>query len=133
MRINVSQQNNQLNNILNDREKKIEMLNSDINSIKILQQNASNRNCVLQDENDKLRNHILVLTDLNQNLINEIDNVINEDAKMKSILDRKDRINSVLMNNRCTIDQSLNSLDAYINNGKCFNCVTPCVHVHECC
>ena len=133
VRINVSQQNNQLNNILNDREKKIEMLNRDINSIKMLQQNASNRNCVLQDENAKLRNHILVLTDLNQNLINEIDNVINEDAKMKSILDRKDRINSVLMNNRCTIDQSLNSLDAYINNGKCFNCVTPCVHVHECC
>ena len=30
----------------------------------------------------------MVLTDLNQTLINEIDNVIDEDAKMKSILDQ---------------------------------------------
>lgn len=132
IRININQKNAQLSNILNDREKKIEMLAHDIDSIKRLQQSASNRNCILQDENAKLRNHILVLTDLNQNLINEIDNVINEDAKMKSILDRKDRINSVLMNNRCTIDQSLNNLDVYINKGKCLNCITPCIHVHEC-
>ena len=133
IRINVNTKNNQLSNILNDREKKIEMLTHDINSIKVLQQNASNRNCVLQDENAKLRNHILVLTDLNQNLINEIDNVINEDNKMKSILNRKERINSVLMSNRANIDQSLNSLDAYINKGKCFNCVSPCLHVYDCC
>ena len=70
----------------------------------------------------------MVLTDLNQTLINEIDNVIDEDAKMKSILDRKERINSVLMNNRCTIDQSLNNLDDYINKGNCFNCRTHCCY-----
>ena len=108
------------------------MLNRDINSIKMLQQNASNRNCVLQDENAKLRNHILVLTDLNQTLINEIDNVIDEDAKMKCILDRKERINSVLANNRCTIDQSLNNLDDYINRGKCFNCRNPSSRCNPC-
>ena len=142
VRITANQKNNQLSNILNDREKKIEMLNHDNNTIKIMQQNASNKNCVLQDENAKLRKHIMVLTDLNQNLINEIDNVICEDAKMKSILDRKERINSVLVSNRCTIDQSLNNLDAYINKGKCINCVPPCSpccspyppcsHIYEC-
>ena len=104
------------------------MLNHDIETIKLMQQNASNRNCVLQDENAKLRNHIMVLTDLNQTLINEIDNVINEDAKMKSILDRKDRINSVLVSNRCTIDKSLSNFDEYINRRKCFNCPNPCFY-----
>ena len=128
VRIDANQKNSQLTNILNDRDKKIDMLNYDIESIKSMQQNASKRNCVLQDENAKLRNHIMVLTDLNQTLINEIDNVIDEDAKMKSILDRKERINSVLMNNRCTIDQSLNNLDDYINKGNCFNCRTPCCY-----
>ena len=128
VRIDENQKNNQLTNILNDREKKIEMLNRDIETIKLMEQNASNRNCILQDENAKLRNHIMVLTDLNQTLICEIDNVINEDTKMKSILDRKERINSVLMSNRCTIDQSLNSLDEYINKGKCFNCRSPCCY-----
>ena len=131
-RINEDQKNNQLNNILADRDKKVEMLTHDINTITILQQKASNRNCVLQDENAKLRNHILVLTDLNQKLMNEIDNVIEEDAKMKSILDRKERISSVLMSNRCTIDQSLNNLDAYINNRKCCDCPTPCTPIYDC-
>ena len=129
IRIDENQKNNQLTNILNDRDKKIEMLNYDIESIKSMQQSASNRNCVLQDVNSKLKNHIMVLTDLNQTLINEIGNVINEDAKMKSILDRKERINSVLMSNRCTIDQSLNNLDNYINKGKCFvSCRNPCCY-----
>ena len=131
-RIAASQKNNQLTCVLNDRDKKIEMLNHDIENIKIMQQSASNRNCILQEQNDKLKNHILVLTDLNQTLINEIDNVIVEDAKMKCILNRKDRINSVLVNNRCTIDQSLNNLDEQINRGKCLNCISPCYSCSSC-
>ena len=131
-RICEEQKNRQLASILNDREKKIDMINRDIDSIKRLQQNSSNKNNLLQDENTKLRNHIMILTDLNQNLIKEIDNVIEEDSKMKCILDRKERINSVLANNRCNIDQSLNNLDEYINRGKCLNCRNPCNHIYEC-
>ena len=131
-RICEEQKNRQLASILNDREKKIDMINRDIDSIKRLQQNSSNKNNLLQDEYTKLRNHIMILTDLNQNLIKEIDNVIEEDSKMKCILDRKERINSVLANNRCNIDQSLNNLDDYINRGKCLNCRNPCNHIYEC-
>ena len=126
VRVSENQKNNQLTNILNDRDKKIDLLNHDIATIKLMQQNASDRNCLLQDENSKLRNHIMVLTDLNQTLINEIDNVICEDEKMKCILDRKERINNVLNNNRCSIDQSLNCLDQGINRGVNFNCHSPC-------
>ena len=126
VRVSENQKNNQLTNILNDRDKKIDLLNHDIATIKLMQQHASDRNCLLQDENSKLRNHIMVLTDLNQTLINEIDNVICEDEKMKCILDRKERINNVLNNNRCSIDQSLNCLDQGINRGVNFNCHSPC-------
>ena len=126
VRVSENQKNNQLTNILNDRDKKIDLLNHDLATIKLMQQNDSDRNCLLQDENSKLRNHIMVLTDLNQTLINEIDNVICEDEKMKCILDRKERINNVLNNNRCSIDQSLNCLDQGINRGVNFNCHSPC-------
>ena len=131
-RIGENQKNTQLTAVLNDRDCKINVLNHDIDSVKVMQQNASGRNCVLKDENAKLRNHIMVLTDLNQNLMNEIDNVINEDEKMKCILDRKDRINSVLVNNRCSIDQSLNCLDEGINKCRTINCATPCCVVYDC-
>ena len=110
-----TQKNKELSNILEDREQTINQLTQDIENIKIMQQNEENKNNLLQDENTKLRNHIMTLTEQNQNLINEIDCVIEEDEKAKYILDRKKRISSVLLTNRNTIDQSLNNLDECIN------------------
>jgi len=124
------QKNVQLNSILNDREQKVTMLTHDLEAIKTLQGQASDKNCLLKDENAKLRKHILVLSDLNQNLINEIENVICEDQKMKNVLNRKDRISSVLTSNRCRIDKSLNCLDEYINGEK--RCNSP-NYLRHCC
>ena len=130
------QKNVQLTSILHDRDEKATMLSHDLEAIKILQSQANGRNCVLKDENAKLKKHIMVLSDLNQNLINEIENVICEDQKMRNVLNRKDRINSVLSNNRCRIDKSLNNLDEYINGEKRCNspgCFKHCCHgFYEC-
>jgi chromosome segregation ATPase len=128
--------NIQLNSILHDREEKVTILSHDLEAINMLRTQAGNKNCLLKDENDKLRKHILVLSDLNQNLNNEIENVICEDQKMRTVLNRKDRINSVLTSNRCRIDKSLNSLDGYINGEKgCYSpkCFNHCCHgLYEC-
>ena len=115
----------ELNNIMGEREQKINQINQDIHNIKIEQQNEENNNNLLQEENAKLRNHIMILTEQNQNLINEIDNVIEEDEKAKYVLDRKKRINNVLLVNRNTIDQSLNNLDECINKRPNFERGTP--------
>ena len=117
IRAGENQKSEQLGDILNDREQKINQICHEIEIIKMQQQNATNENNILQDENSKLRNHIMILTEQNQNLINEIDNIIDEDEKKLNILNRKDRITSLLMNNRSIIDQSLNELDEGINRG----------------
>ena len=39
---------------------------------------------------------------------------------MEAILNRKKRITSILINNRNSIDQSLNNIEEYINKGKAF-------------
>ena len=69
----------------------------------------------IQMENDKLRNHIMTLTNQNQKLICEIENVIDQDEKMKEQLSRKDRIVSLLRNNKSTLEQSLKNLDDFLN------------------
>lgn len=112
-RIEENQKNKELCCILDDRNNKFNLLCQNNEFIKRQQEKASDRNCVLQEENSKLKKHNMILTDLNQTLMNEIDNVIIEDSKMKYILNRKDRINSILINNRCTLDKSLNCLDIY--------------------
>ena len=122
IRAGENQKNNQLSDILNDREQEINHLNKEIENINIMQQNATNTNNILQDENAKLRMHIMNFTQQNQNLINEIHNVIEDEEKMQAILNRKDRISSLLMSNRSTIDQSLNNLDEFINRGNRFVC-----------
>ena len=120
-----SQKKTELTDILNDREQKINQICNEIDSVKIMQQKEINSNNILQEENAKLRNHIMILTEQNQNLINEIDEIIEDDEKKLSILNRKDRISSILMNNRNTIDQSLNDLDACINQKVVFEEGTP--------
>jgi N-terminal acetyltransferase B complex non-catalytic subunit len=120
-----SQKKTELTDILNDREQKINQICNEIDSVKIMQQKEINNNNILQEENAKLRNHIMILTEQNQNLINEIDEIIEDDEKKLSILNRKDRISSILMNNRNTIDQSLNDLDACINQKVVFEEGTP--------
>ena len=126
-----NQKNGHLGDILNDREQNINQICHDIDTIKIMQQNATNENNILQDENSKLRNHIMILTEQNQNLINEIDSIIDEDEKKLNILNRKDRITSLLMNNRNIIDQSLNDLDEGINRGKGLDSRTPIRSTYE--
>lgn len=131
IRTGEDQKNDELTQILNDREQKMDQLCHEIETIKIMQQNEIDHTNILQEENAKLRNHIMTLTEQNQNLINEIDNVIEEDEKMISILNRKDRIGSLLMSNRSTIDQSLNNLDEFINRGNNFGSRTPDRNTYE--
>ena len=131
IRTGEDQKNDELTQILNDREQKMDQLCHEIETIKIMQQNEIDHTNILQEENAKLRNHIMTLTEQNQNLINEIDNVIEEDEKMISILNRKDRIGTLLMSNRSTIDQSLNNLDEFINRGNNFGSRTPDRNTYE--
>ena len=126
-----NQKNAHLSNILDDREQRLNQISHDIETVKIMQENASNRNNILEEENGKLRNHIMILTEQNQNLINEIDNIIESDEKMINVLNRKDRISSLLLSNRSTIDQSLNNLDECINNRKSVGCRTSCSSTYE--
>ena len=130
-RIEKNQQNCELNKILNEREEKINEIYHDIEIIKNAQDNASYRNNILHEENEKLKQHILTLTELNQILNNEINYVIKEDTKMSSILNRKERISNVLNCNRNTIDESLNCLDQYFNKVKCPYCKKSSLHICE--
>ena len=58
-----------------------------------------------QMENDKLKEHIMNLTRQNQDLSNEIDNVIRDDEHMKDVLNRSDRMSSLLSTNDSIINQ----------------------------
>jgi chromosome segregation ATPase len=105
----------QLEGIIQERERELNRLGNDLENMKVMNQRINDDKMNGQVENDKLKNHIMVLTQQNQKLIAEIENVIDQDEKMKEQLARKDRIVSLLRNNKATIEQSLNNLDDFLN------------------
>jgi chromosome segregation ATPase len=105
----------QLEGIIQERERELNRLGNDIENMKVMNQRITDDKMNGQIENDKLKNHIMVLTQQNQKLIAEIENILDQDEKMKQQLSRKDRIVSLLRNNKSTIEHSLNNIDDFLN------------------
>lgn len=105
----------QLERALGDREKEITRINEEIYNLKLMNRRANDDKTGLQIENDKLRNYILILTQQNEKLIAEIENIIEQDEQMKESLMRKDRIVALLRSNKTTLERSLNNLDEFLN------------------
>ena len=91
--------------ILNDRQSKLRLLNNDYMCLKKGNNKMNQRREVYQNENDKLKSHIMCLTKQNQNLSSEIDNIIKEDLHMKEVLNRSDSMSSLLQTNDTIISQ----------------------------
>ena len=108
-------QNEKLNCILMEKERQLNELCHDNENIKMMNKNNENKNKNYKIENDKLRNQVIILENQNQNIINEIDNILDEDRKMKEVLKRKNRITTLLRDNNDTLEKSINNLDAYIS------------------
>ena len=117
IRIDEEKRNEELNQMINDRDRKISLLNQEYEQGKRIHQQISCDNDGFQIENDKLKRHIQVLTCQNQKLIGELENVLAQDEKMNGPLSRRDKIAVLLRNNKMTLDQSANTLNEFISCG----------------
>ena len=117
IRADEEKKNDELSQMINDRERKIGLLNQEYEQGKRIHQQISCDNNGFQIENDKLKSHIQVLTCQNQKLISELENVLAQDEKMNGPLSRRDKIAVLLRNNKMTLDQSANTLNEFISCG----------------
>ena len=109
--------NNQLIIVLNDRKNKLRCLNDDFIYLKNLQEKSCAERNMLQMETNKLQEHVMILTKQNENLSNEINEVIKEDNQMKDILNRCDRMSTMLKSNDSILSQMSQEL---LNASNCF-------------
>ena len=115
LRTEKENQNEKLRNILMDKERILNQLCNDNEKIQMMNRNDNDKNNCYKVENDKLRQQVRNLECQNQNIIHEIDNILDEDRKMKEVLSRKSRITSLLRDNNDTLERSVNNLDKYVN------------------
>lgn len=115
LRTEKENQNEKLRNILIDKERILNQLCNDNEKIQMMNRNDNDKNNCYKVENDKLRQQVRNLECQNKNIIHEIDNILDEDRKMKEVLSRKSRITSLLRDNNDTLERSVNNLDKYVN------------------
>ena len=117
IRADEEKRNEELSQMINDRERRIGLLNQEYEQGKRIHQQISCDNNGFLIENDKLKSHIQVLTCQNQKLIGELEDVLAQDEKLNGPLSRRDKIAVLLRNNKMTLDQSANTLNEFISCG----------------
>ena len=89
-------QNENLNALINEHEVQLNDLNDKYNTLNAMYNVATHDSKNSQIQNDKLKGHIMLLTQQNQKLLDELDNVKCQDLKMHSLLSRKDQSSMIL-------------------------------------
>ena len=77
-------------------ENQINDLNNKYNSLNAMYSMTTSDNKNSQIQNNKLKEHIMILTQQNQKLLDELDCVKDQDLKMKNLLSRKDQSSMIL-------------------------------------
>ena len=98
-------QNEQLKCLLCDRQNKLKMVCNDYEKIKIVHQKMTEERNIFRNENDKLKEHVMILTRQNQELNGDIDSIIQEDEHMLDVLNRTDRMSFALKDNDSILSQ----------------------------
>ena len=96
LRADKERQNQNLNSIITDHENQINELTNKYNNLNALYDIATTDSKNSQIQNDKLKGHIMILTQQNQKLLDELDNVKDQDLRMKTLLSRKNQSSMIL-------------------------------------
>ena len=96
LRADKERQNQNLNNLIIDHENQINDLNNRYNNLNAQYDIATTDSKNSQIQNDKLKGHIMLLSQQNQKLLDELDNVKCQDLKMQNLLSRKEQSSMIL-------------------------------------
>ena len=99
-------QNDNLNMIINNHEIQINDLTNKYNNLNAMYNQASNESKNSQIENGQFKEHIMLLTQQNQKLLAELENIKDQDLRMKTLLSRKDQSSMVLRSVHDCIEQA---------------------------
>ena len=113
-------QNDNLNAIITEQEMQLNDLSDKYNTLNAMYSQATNDSKNSQIENGKLKEHIMLLTQQNQKLLGELENVKDQDLRMKTLISRKEQSSAILRNVHGCIEQATICLEKIENDN--INC-----------
>jgi hypothetical protein len=115
-RLDSERQVQELERILKDRDSDIRRYNEELDFSRVNNEKLVEDNEKLFSEIEKLKNHIILLTEQNQKLTEELDLFVEQDEKIKAHLTRRDRVNLLKKSNQFYLEKSLSKFDESNNN-----------------
>ena len=106
LRAERERQNQNLTDLINDHDMKINDLDNKYTTVTALYKQVNEESKDFQVKNGKLKEHIMLLTQQNQKLISELEKVKDQDLRMKTLLSRKDQSALVLRGVHDCIEQA---------------------------
>ena len=108
--------NTHVDQCLKNREKDIEKYLYEIDTLNKKVRDFTEETAYVNNQKDKMNTHINEMNMTNRNLQNEIKRILNTNEQVKALLDRKERIFTVLKRNKMNIERSLNNFNSSIEN-----------------
>jgi chromosome segregation ATPase len=115
MRAECEKSNDQLSNILNEKDKEITRFIKELDNSRSNNQRMNEEKVSLASDNERLRNHIVVVTEQNQKLIMELEDITEQDERISKQLMRREKTTLLLRNNKAAIEKSLTNLDDFLS------------------
>ena len=109
-------QNDNLNAIITEHEMQLNDLSDKYNTLNAMYSQATSDSKNSQIENGKLKEHIMLLTQQNQKLLGELENVKDQDLRMKTLISRKEQSSAILRNVHDCIEQATICLEKIEND-----------------
>ena len=112
----VMNDNARLDDIINQREIQIQNLTDDNNMNKVNNNNINSDINLLNNKIDAYKKHILVLTDVNEQLSLELEAILGRDSHLMYALDRAGHLREVERENENVINASLDNIKMHMKN-----------------
>ena len=109
-------QNQHLNDVINDHDHQICDLENKNATLNSLNEQVTYDSNTLKDDNDNLKQHIMLLTQQNQKLLCELEKVKEQDMRMKTLLSRKEQSTLLLRGVNSCIEQAKCCLEKIEND-----------------
>lgn len=109
---------NNLEKSSRDKEDEIHRYKIEIKNLKEMKEKVVEDNVKLFNSLEKLRHHLVILSDQNAKLSEELNNILVQDQRIKSHLQRRDEINNVVSNNKDLINKSQENVKSYLLTSK---------------
>ena len=102
--------------MINDRDNKIKRLNGDNDLIKSENINLNNNVNELDSQIEEYKKHILVVTEQNDKLSQELEAIVSRDSQLTYTLGRAEHLKAIEQENKSIINNSLESLKQHLEN-----------------